>query len=121
MFSDPEQVGITRVSLGPFLDRHIMAIQTTRTVQNKPLAMIFGDWAGGTRTQDLAFFRKLKGRKIRALQKTHWLAILGDFNARRAEWGDTNNRRGAMLKRLAGSLGLTRITPLGRPMDLQRD
>jgi len=65
---NPEQVGTTRISLGPTLDRQVMAIQTTRTVQNKPVALILGYWAGSTLAQDLKFFKQMKCRK-RDLQK----------------------------------------------------
>ena len=108
---NPEQT--TRISLGPTLDRLVMAIQTTRTVQNKPVALILGYWAGSTLSQDLKFFQQVKCRKVKDLQKTHWLIIIGDFNARKTKWGDRDNRRGAMLENLSASLGLTRIPSWG--------
>jgi len=55
----------------------------------------------------------MKCRKVKELQKTHWLIIIGDFNARKTKWGDRDNRRGAMLENLSASLGLARISPAG--------
>ena len=79
MFTDPHYVGTTRISLGANLDRHVMAIQTTRMVQHRPIAVIFGYWAGRKVEQDQRFFKQMKGRRMKELKKTHWLIIMGDF------------------------------------------
>ena len=48
---------------------------------------------------------------MNSIKKTHWLVLLGDYNARRKAWGDSDNGRGKMLEGLATKLGMIRIRP----------
>ena len=54
---------------------------------------------------DASFFKKLR-KAMNSIKKTHWLVLLGDYNARRKAWGDSDNGRGKMLEGLATKLGM---------------
>ena len=78
LFTDPKCVGYTRETLGPQMDRQVMALKTTKTIRGKPIALILGYWAGRDDKADASFFKKLR-KGMNSIKKTHWLVLLGDY------------------------------------------